>query len=182
MLTIGVLRPTAIRVATPIPLTSSSTLRPRWAKAARRLGQLPTHSRAFWRPRHAPTFRTPAGSAAARACAKTPKSRIAFPLEARIARLQSTLAPLPCQSAQAPRDRSPPARLLTQSGRLLGSARFDTPGADHGYRPTKMRRKPIVSTMPWVRIGNHRFFFPARYNPPRTNPKTRLLTTPVAPW
>ena len=52
---------------------------------------------------------------------ETPKSRIAFPLQARIARLQSTLAPLPCQSAQAPRDRSPPARLFTQSGELLGA-------------------------------------------------------------
>jgi hypothetical protein len=62
---------------------------------------------------------TPAGSAPARACAKTPKSPIAFPLEARIARLQSTLAPLPCQSAQALRDRSPPARLFTQSGELI---------------------------------------------------------------
>jgi hypothetical protein len=69
--------------------------------------------------RGSPTFRTPAGSAAARGCVKTPISRIAFPLEARIARLQSTLAPLPCQSAQALRDRSPPARLFTQSGELL---------------------------------------------------------------
>jgi hypothetical protein len=49
------------------------------------------------------------------------KSRIAFPLEARIARLQCTLAPLPGQSAQALRDRSPPARLFTQSGELFGS-------------------------------------------------------------
>jgi len=52
---------------------------------------------------------------------KTPNSPIAFPLEARIAHLQSTLAPLPCQSAQAQRDRSPPARLFTQSGELLAS-------------------------------------------------------------
>jgi hypothetical protein len=65
---------------------------------------------------------TQAGSAAARGCVKTPNSPIAFPLEARIARLQSTLAPLPCQSAQALRDRSPPARLFTQSGELLGGA------------------------------------------------------------
>ena len=60
--------------------------------------------------------------AAARGCVKTPESRIAFPLEARIARLQSTLAPLPCQSAQALRDWSPPARLFTQSGEVLGIA------------------------------------------------------------
>ena len=80
-------------------------------EAARRLGQRSTHSRAICRARHAPTFRTPAGSAAARACAETPKSRIAFPLTARVARLQSTLAPLPGQSVQALRDRSPPARV-----------------------------------------------------------------------
>jgi hypothetical protein len=36
-----------------------------------------------------------AGSAPARGCAKTPKTRIAFPLEARIARLRHALAPLP---------------------------------------------------------------------------------------
>jgi len=81
--------------------------------------QRPIHSRAVWQARHAPTFRTPAGSAPARGCVKTPKSRISFPLEARIARPQCTLAPLPGQSAQALRDRSPPARLFTQSGELL---------------------------------------------------------------
>ena len=58
--------------------------------------------------------------AAKRGCLKAPKSRIAFPPEARIARLQSTLGPLPCQSAQALRDRPPPARVFTQSGELLG--------------------------------------------------------------
>ena len=60
-------------------------------------------------------------SAPVRGCVKTPESRIAFPLEARIARLQCTLAPLPSQSAQASRDRSPPARLFTQSGEVLGA-------------------------------------------------------------
>ena len=65
--------------------------------------------------------------AAARGCVKTPNSPIAFPLEARIARLQCTLAPLPSQSAQALSDRSPPARLFTQSGELLG----DLPFAPH---------------------------------------------------
>jgi len=64
--------------------------------------------------------------AAARGCVKTPKSPIAFPQEAGTARLQSTLAPLPCQSAQAPRDRSPPARLFTQSGEVLGGASVPT--------------------------------------------------------
>jgi len=34
-------------------------------EAARRLRQRSSHSRAFWRASHAPTFRTPAGSAAA---------------------------------------------------------------------------------------------------------------------
>jgi hypothetical protein len=34
-------------------------------EAAWRLGQRPPHSRAFWQARQAPTFRTPAGSAAA---------------------------------------------------------------------------------------------------------------------
>jgi hypothetical protein len=70
-----------------------------------------------------PTFRTPAGSASARGCGKTPNSPIAFPLGTRIARLQSTLAPLPCQSAQALGDGSPPARLFTQSGEPLGGRR-----------------------------------------------------------
>jgi hypothetical protein len=35
------------------------------SSAARRLGHRPIHSRAVWQARHAPTFRTPAGSAAA---------------------------------------------------------------------------------------------------------------------
>jgi hypothetical protein len=35
------------------------------SSAARRLRQRPTHSRAFWLASHAPTYRTPAGSAAA---------------------------------------------------------------------------------------------------------------------
>ena len=96
-----------------------------------------SHSRTFWRARH-PTLsvRQPGqpktqylrsgqvswclSRAAARACAETPKSQIAFPLTAGVARLQSTLAPLPRQSAQALRDRSPPARLFTQSGEVLG--------------------------------------------------------------
>ena len=65
-------------------------------------------------------FRPPAESASARARAKSPESRIAFPLEASIARQQFAQAPHPCQFAQALRDRSPPARLFTQSGELLG--------------------------------------------------------------
>ena len=72
-----------------------------------------------------------AESASARGCVKTPKSRIAFPLEARIARLQCTLAPLPGQSVQALRARSPPARVFTQSGKVLGG----------GYRPGGARSK-----------------------------------------
>ena len=58
--------------------------------------------------------------APARARAKSPESRIAFPLEASIARQQFAQAPHPCQFAQALRDRSPPARLFTQSGDMLG--------------------------------------------------------------
>ena len=70
----------------------------------------------------------PAGSAAAGAFANTPKSPIAFPLKAGIARPQSALAPLPCQSAQALRERSPPAPPFTQSGGRLGClARTETP-------------------------------------------------------
>ena len=74
-------------------------------------------------------------SAPARGCVKTPKSPIAFPLQARIARLQCTLAPLPGQSAQALRDRSPPARLFTQSGEVLGGgcSHFAT-RVDTGYQ------------------------------------------------
>jgi len=45
--------------------TASSFAKQPCGPAARRLGQRSTHSRAFWRARHAPTFRPPAGSAAA---------------------------------------------------------------------------------------------------------------------
>ena len=122
--------------ATPAPPGTALALRARASvrrtagavQVSSPVGQLPGGSgfasptlRQHARQHKAPTFRTPAGSAAARGSAKTPKSRIAFPLEARIARLQSTLAPLPCQSAQALRDRSPPARLFTQCGELLGA-------------------------------------------------------------
>ena len=92
----------------------------------------------------APTrFRPPAESASARGCAKSPESRFAFPLEARIARLQSTLVPLLYQSAQALRDRSPPARLFTQSGELFGDPHL-LPGMLHlsAHRSRRTIRTP----------------------------------------
>jgi hypothetical protein len=56
--------PVPLRRAAERPRASRSTPSSRGA-AARRLRHHYTHSRAIWRARHAPTFRTPAGSAAA---------------------------------------------------------------------------------------------------------------------
>jgi hypothetical protein len=81
------------------------------------VGQRPRAERRLWDasitlalhpPTVHPLMRAVAASAPARDCVKTPRSRIAFPLEARIAPLRRTLAPLPGQTGQAIRDRSPP--------------------------------------------------------------------------
>ena len=134
-----------MRLQVPGRPTASSFAKQPCGPAARRHRQRLTHSHAFWRARHHPTFRTLAGSAAARGCVKTPNSPIAVPLEARIARLQSTLAPLRCQSAQALRDRSPPARLFIQSGELLaGQGGCDGHRNLLGSRPP---RKPLRNSV-----------------------------------
>jgi len=71
----------------------------------------------------------PAGSASARARVKSPESRIAFPPTGLPARPKNELNPLHRDSAQAQRDRSPPVRLFTQSGELLGGCLFRAMGA-----------------------------------------------------
>ena len=70
----------------------------------------------------------PAGSASARAHVKSPESRIAFPPTGLPARPRNELNPLHRDSAQAQRDRSPPVRLFTQSGELLGGGQHSAPG------------------------------------------------------
>ena len=89
------------------------------SSAARRLGQRHHHSTATWQATQAPTLRTPAGSAAARGCVKTPNSPIAFPLRPQEPGEHTRIAPTSwfpqCHSWAG----APQARVFTQSGELL---------------------------------------------------------------
>jgi hypothetical protein len=60
----------------------------------------------------------PAGSASARACVKSPESRIAFPLTDLRARPEDELDPLHRGTAQAEWHESPPSRLFTRPREL----------------------------------------------------------------
>jgi hypothetical protein len=89
-------------------------------EAARRKRATLPYSTARWRARQEASEAQPAGSASARACVKSPESRIAFPPTGLPARSQDGLNPLHRDSVQAQRVRSPPVRLFTQSGELFG--------------------------------------------------------------
>jgi hypothetical protein len=122
---------------------------PLWMVSSRRLQQRPPYFIVFSGCRLGGPAKSPshfraavAGSATARVCAKTPKSQIKFPLEARIARQQWAMVPLPDQSAQVQQVSSPPARLFTRSGKWLGAA---TRSSSRGYEVDKGEERYEIS-------------------------------------
>ena len=111
----------------PIRRTASSS-------AARRLGQRPTNSRAFWRARHPPTFRTPAGSAAA-SCYAASTAR-------------------PSAEAQRPLTLRLPRRLIAARRRPTPRARLHYPprlASEHVGPPSKGLPQSLSSKTPWPR-------------------------------